>query len=351
VGSTGVRSETQTGTGGGDQTRPSLAPLSTDTLPPPGQTINGTDPHGSANGSRNGTTNVEAHNTDTGGTGSGLGFSPSGNGSNPHPRPDGRQTGDTPNGRPGPDNRTFGDRAMKYFGYLNLEFSEGDSERGESGGIPGGYGTHNWGGWGQTLVAVMSVAGFILMLASGGGIKTFFRGLGNGLKAAARAVGKLFTRQFWEETSIKIITALQSRIWGRVTWKFGATKRGGLGGADALGNITIKAGLVGKDLLETLLHEGVHQFFSPRGFLVNVRAKIGMWGYRNSHLIKYMEEAMAETVGTGSLRAGLAFPVTHGYVTTPRVVVEALVYLGIVGGGAYATYSAVQPAPTPANSR
>jgi hypothetical protein len=106
------------------------------------------------------------------------------------------------------------------------------------------------------------------------------------------------------------------------------------------GNITIQNGLTGKALEETVRHEGVHRFFSPKsGPLLEMRANIGIWGYTNSHLIRYTEEALAETIGTGSIRKGLVYPLKGGYDLLPaRIIAEGGGYMVLVGGSLYAAY-------------
>jgi hypothetical protein len=115
---------------------------------------------------------------------------------------------------------------------------------------------------------------------------------------------------------------------------------GALGQTDKFGNITIEPGLSGKVFNETLRHEGVHSFLSPSagGKLQTLRADFGMWAYRNSHLLRYTEEAAAETYATGSLAQGLKFPLT-GYGIGPlRLGAEATLYGGVVlGPGVAAT--------------
>jgi hypothetical protein len=56
---------------------------------------------------------------------------------------------------------------------------------------------------------------------------------------------------------------------------------------------------------------------------------VRLLAYRRTALGKYLEEALAQGVATGSMREGLAFPLTHGYVTPLRLGVEA----GIVATG------------------
>ena len=115
---------------------------------------------------------------------------------------------------------------------------------------------------------------------------------------------------------------------------------GALGSTDKFGNITIQAGLTGRVFEETLRHEGVHSVLSPTagGVVQTARADLGMWAYRNSHLVRYVEEAAAETNGTGSLAQGLKFPLS-GYGISPlRLGAESVAYGGIVVGPSVAAY-------------
>ncbi len=119
-------------------------------------------------------------------------------------------------------------------------------------------------------------------------------------------------------------------------WQYGEVPPGWLGKTDAFGNITIRPGLTGRKLEETVRHESVHSFFSPSpGLLGNIRAYIGLWAYKNVHLAQYLEEAIAETYGTGSLLIGLSFPIRTGYVSAGRVILEGAAYTAIVGASAY----------------
>lgn len=60
-------------------------------------------------------------------------------------------------------------------------------------------------------------------------------------------------------------------------WKYGYTG-GARGGTDMFGNITIRRGLTGNELTETIRHESVHRFLSPKkpGPINTLRAKIRM---------------------------------------------------------------------------
>lgn len=171
-------------------------------LAPPGQTINGNDPNGSGTGNRQGqgTCAGMGNTTGTGRTGSGMGSGTSRSGSHPHATPNGQQ-GDNLGARP--QQPTFGDRIVKHFGYLDLEFGGGDPG-GESGGIPGGMGTHRGAGW-QALYGTLTIASIVL----GGGIKAALTTLRRGLGKAFRSLAAVFTRKFWR----RLAGAPRTPIW------------------------------------------------------------------------------------------------------------------------------------------
>ena len=72
-----------------------------------------------------------------------------------------------------------------------------------------------------------------------------------------------------------------------------------------------------------------------------------MWGYQNVHVLKFLEEAMAETVGTGSFRAGIKLAATGYRISFRRVVAEVSAYLAVTAGGMYGAYKVMQPSPPP----
>jgi len=93
------------------------------------------------------------------------------------------------------------------------------------------------------------------------------------------------------------------------------------------------------------IHERVHQLLTPKfSILRRYRVKLGIEGYNRSHLLRYIEEALAETagqVGVNGLRGvfeGVSFPVSNGYVTIGQMSREAAgLVLGPVnvGGAVY----------------
>lgn len=121
----------------------------------------------------------------------------------------------------------------------------------------------------------------------------------------------------------------------------GRTPGGALAVTDKFGEISVRPGLSGKVLQETLGHEGVHSFFSPMpgGAIQTARADFGMWAYMNSDLLRYVEEAIAETNGTGSLAQGVAFPFSGYGISPVRMGIEATVYVGVCVGPSVAAYS------------
>lgn len=106
------------------------------------------------------------------------------------------------------------------------------------------------------------------------------------------------------------------------------------------GVITITRGLSRKDFEETLRHEMVHSFLTPKNpFLISAR----IWLYVNSDLWRYSEEAAAETFATRSLSQGLKFPIVQDYGLTPWQSGAELAGLGAAAGGtAYGLYQASQ---------
>lgn len=98
------------------------------------------------------------------------------------------------------------------------------------------------------------------------------------------------------------------------------------------GNVFLQPGLSRAEQLSTLRHESVHSFFSPRGSgpVSTFRQNLGQWGYDNSQLLRFTEEAIAETYGSGSLLQGLRHPFVNGYVSPGGVLLEGG---GLIGAG------------------
>jgi RHS repeat-associated protein len=108
-----------------------------------------------------------------------------------------------------------------------------------------------------------------------------------------------------------------------------------------LGNIFIRPGLSASERHLTILHELVHRFFTPlrAGLFRNLRANLNQFAYRNSHLMKFAEESLAEGYAQGSIRAGLAYG--RSVVSVPRLVLEGTAAVGGIAGGSYAIGNAM----------
>ncbi len=82
-------------------------------------------------------------------------------------------------------------------------------------------------------------------------------------------------------------------------------------------------------------HEMVHSFLSPKLQALRMfRARMGVKGYANSDLLKYIEEALAESYaqlrvnGIKGLPTGIRFPIVERYVTLRAVATEAAIVAG-----------------------
>jgi hypothetical protein len=118
----------------------------------------------------------------------------------------------------------------------------------------------------------------------------------------------------------------------RPTTSVGPLRPGVLGQASAWGDITISSRLSESQQRITLLHELVHRSLTPKLYLLReMRCRLGMASYSKSYLLRYLEEALAQTFallkGNGfsidNALTGIRFPVTHGYVTVVKLGEEA----------------------------
>ena len=104
------------------------------------------------------------------------------------------------------------------------------------------------------------------------------------------------------------------------------------------GSVFLQSGLSRAQQLSTLEHESVHAFFSPSGSgaIATFRQNFGQWGYNNSQVLRFTEEAIAETYSSGSLFQGLQHPLINGYgVTAGGLFLEGATIGGGVFGAGY----------------
>jgi hypothetical protein len=109
------------------------------------------------------------------------------------------------------------------------------------------------------------------------------------------------------------------------------------GVTSSYGDITLDWKLSPEEQRLTLDHERVHAFLSPRfGPLRQIRARLAMSGYSRSILLRYVEEAAAETYaqvrasGIRGVITGITFPIQNGYITVTQINVAQGVFLGII---------------------
>jgi hypothetical protein len=102
------------------------------------------------------------------------------------------------------------------------------------------------------------------------------------------------------------------------------------------GSVFIQPGLSTAERVLVMRHEAVHAWLSPRGngAFTAFRQNLGQWGYNNSQLLRYTEEALAQGYATRSVLQGAQFPLANGYVTGSGLLLEG----GVVGAGAYGLY-------------
>jgi len=134
-------------------------------------------------------------------------------------------------------------------------------------------------------------------------------------------------------------------LWYKPTITLDPALRAGEGFTTEWGDIVVSIRGSAADQKLVLLHEKVHSLLTPKFQpLREVRVTLSTNGYNKSYWLRYLEEALAETVaqlgvnGAKGLLTGIRFPVANGYVTITQLGTEAAgVALGpiIVGGMTY----------------
>lgn len=304
------------------------------------------------------------------------------------------QQGQQGQNQSGSTERNWLDTATRWAGYLNLEFG-GSEGTGGAGGIPGGLDLFGWRPpmWVRRTLQVLYIATTIVTtiipigkvalaakVAVQGALKLGIRAVARQLitRVASRIPSRAAIRGVLTRTK-GIIGSGLSRIGGLFTtggiramaagktispsspslivrgfrWLMFRGKSiphtvspistpGTLGTTSASGVIRIRPGLSAAQHTETLFHEGAHRFLTPLGTntITRARQSFGMWGYKNSHLLRYLEEGFAQSIGSGSFRSGFAWINAHvrtgGYgLNATRIAVEGSLYGGGILGTGY----------------
>lgn len=136
-----------------------------------------------------------------------------------------------------------------------------------------------------------------------------------------------------------------SNLASKQPWKYGQVPNNANGITSWGGEITIKNGLSGTQLVETVTHEGVHRLLAPIGTsrLAVARQGLKRWGAQHSDLLNFLEEGIAQSAATGSWVQGFRWvnqPVQRmGYgITTPRMIAEGTGYVLGTAGLSYGAY-------------
>jgi hypothetical protein len=133
---------------------------------------------------------------------------------------------------------------------------------------------------------------------------------------------------------------------------------GKMGSTSAYGDIKISTNISLEEQRLTLYHELIHSIFSPRvAPLRQLRARLSMSAYNRSAIMKYIEEALAETYAQLKVKGfswenaqtGITFPVAEGYVTVSQLAVEGQAIGTIaVGSALFTVYVLNIPQEAPA---
>ena len=141
-------------------------------------------------------------------------------------------------------------------------------------------------------------------------------------------------------------TAL-GRLFAKTTETGSSFLPAGAGRTDKFGNVIYSTLGSTEDVALARYHEKLHSLLSPKlSVLREFRADLRMAAYNRSSLVRYLEEALAETYaqlrvsGIKGLPTGIAFPVKNGYVTLRATVIEGAGATIVVGGTTYGVYYA-----------
>jgi hypothetical protein len=90
--------------------------------------------------------------------------------------------------------------------------------------------------------------------------------------------------------------------------------------------------------METILHESVHSFLSPKlNALRELRASVMITGYSRLYLLKYLEEALAEGYAATRMRGvsgvweGITFPIKNEYVSIADLAASGKYITAVAG--------------------
>lgn len=191
------------------------------------------------------------------------------------------------------------------------------------------------GGWsnlGFALAGWLPLAGDLVKSFRKNGVKDTLEGIGHAagaVKAGWREIASSADERAGEFKGLFYAPATDLKASGLEREVYGVTNR--------YGDIAIRKGLKPDQAASTLNHEKVHRFFSPMlKYGQEFRANLGVLGYSQSHLLRRVEEGLAEgwarfkTEGVAGFAKGWKFPLENDYGIDPeRLKIEQHILLGL----------------------
>jgi hypothetical protein len=190
----------------------------------------------------------------------------------------------------------------------------------------------SWSNLGFVLAGWLPLAGDFVKSLRKNGVRDTLEGIGH----AAGAV-----RMGWREIAGSVDERagdLKGLFYSpKTTVGVSGMERGVQGITNRYGDIEIRKGLTPEQQSSVLDHEQVHRFFSPTlRYGQDLRANVGVLGYSQSHLLRRVEEGLAEgyarfkSEGVVGFMKGWKFPLENDYGIDPtRLEVEKNILLGL----------------------
>jgi hypothetical protein len=144
------------------------------------------------------------------------------------------------------------------------------------------------------------------------------------------------------------------RLWSRAGISSDPSLPAGQGSTSPFGEVRLSSAGTAAEQALVRAHELVHRFLTPRfGVLRTFRVQLRMSAYLRSAFLKYLEEAIAETVaqlrvnGFSGLLEGVKFPVANGYVSITDLMSEGAAIGTIAAGTQSFSVQFIPTAPDP----
>ncbi len=189
-----------------------------------------------------------------------------------------------------------------------------------------------WSNLGFVLAGWLPLAGDLVKSLRKKGVRDTLEGIGHA--AGAIRMGWREIAGSTEERAGELTGLVYSP---KTTVGVPGMERGVHGITNRYGDIEIRKELTPEQQSAVIDHEKVHRFFSPKlRYGQDLRANVGILGYTQSHLLRRVEEGLAEGYarfkreGVSGFMKGWRFPLENDYGIDPtRVKVERNILLGL----------------------